>query len=161
MSFDSDSKIKKPEEEDISESLEEEDNNEELDSVEEEDDNEEDYEEEVSVEEVPEKDEEVTEECMYDILGDDVVPETVSEFTYVDPDKRITKNRLTFYERVRLISERKKQLDLGAKPLIKNYELFNSNEIAESEIVNKVIPLSIIRPLPDNTRELWKINEFV
>jgi DNA-directed RNA polymerase subunit K/omega len=79
---------------------------------------------------------------------------------YVDPDKRITKNYMTIYERVRLLGERAKQLSLGAKPMIKNVENLNPKDIAKLELENKVIPLIIIRTLPNGVKERWKVTEL-
>ena len=79
---------------------------------------------------------------------------------YVDPSKRITKNFMTIYERVRLLGERSKQLSLGAKPMIKGVENMNPKEIAKLEMEKKVIPLIIIRTLPNGVKEKWKVHEL-
>lgn len=79
---------------------------------------------------------------------------------YADPDKRITKNYMTIYERVRLLGERSKQLSLGAKPMIKGVENLSPKDIAKLELQNKVMPLIIIRTLPNGVKEKWKINEL-
>lgn len=79
---------------------------------------------------------------------------------YVDPDKRVTKNFMTIYERVRLLGERAKQLSLGAKPMIKGAENLNPKDVAKLELENKVIPLIIIRTLPNGVKEKWKISEL-
>ena len=79
---------------------------------------------------------------------------------YADPDKRITKNYMTIYERVRLLGERAKQLSLGAKPMIKGIDNLNPKDVAKLELENKVIPLIIIRTLPNGIKEKWKVNEL-
>ena len=79
---------------------------------------------------------------------------------YADPDKRVTKNFMTIYERVRLLGERAKQLSLGAKPMIKNVENLNPKDVAKLELENKVIPLIIIRTLPNGVKEKWKVTEL-
>lgn len=79
---------------------------------------------------------------------------------YQDPDKRVTKNFMTIYERVRLLGERAKQLSLGAKPMIKGVENLNPKDVAKLELENKVIPLIIIRTLPNGVKEKWKVNEL-
>ena len=79
---------------------------------------------------------------------------------YADPDKRVTKNFMTIYERVRLLGERAKQLSLGAKSMIKNIENLNPKDVAKLELENKVIPLIIIRTLPNGVKEKWKVTEL-
>jgi DNA-directed RNA polymerase subunit K/omega len=78
----------------------------------------------------------------------------------VDPKNRITKPYLTKYERVRLLSERTKQISLGAKPMIKNIYNLTPKEITNLEIINKTIPLIIERVLPNGKREHWNIKEL-
>lgn len=79
----------------------------------------------------------------------------------VAKDKRITKPVMTKYERVRLLGERARQLSLGAKPMIKNLSSdMNPKEIARLELSQKVIPIIIIRPLPNGLIEEWNINEL-
>jgi len=78
----------------------------------------------------------------------------------VKDEDRITKPVLTIYERVRLLGDRAKQLSLGAKPMIKNVDNLTPKDMAKFELINKVIPLIIHRPLPNGKREQWKINEL-
>jgi len=78
----------------------------------------------------------------------------------IPKDKRISLNRLTKYEMVRILGERTKQLTMGAKPLIKNYEGLPYEKIAEEEFKNDMIPYKIKRPLPNGKFELWNLNEL-
>ena len=82
---------------------------------------------------------------------------------YISNEERITKNKITKYEKVRILGLRIKQLSLGAKPLIKHDNILNltPQEIAMLEYKNKTIPFKIRRPLPNNTYELWKFSELV
>ena len=50
---------------------------------------------------------------------------------YVSKENRISSNRLSKYEMVRILGERIKQLTLGAKPLIKNFQTLSYDSIAE------------------------------
>ncbi|CAH6421831.1 DNA-directed RNA polymerase subunit RPB6 [uncultured virus] len=86
--------------------------------------------------------------------------EEIKNMELVQNENRITKPYLTKYERVRLIGDRARQLSLGAKPMIKNVESLTSKEIAELEIKNNVIPLYILRPLPNGKKEKWYIGEL-
>lgn len=78
----------------------------------------------------------------------------------VKPENRITKPILTKYERVRLLAERRKQLILGAKPMIKVDRTISEKDIASLELKAKVIPLIISRPLPNGDIEHWKLDEL-
>jgi len=78
----------------------------------------------------------------------------------IQSKERISKPMLTKYERVRLLSTRAKQLSLGAKPMIKNSKDLTALQIAELEIKNNVIPLVILRPMPDGKKEKWYIKEL-
>jgi len=78
----------------------------------------------------------------------------------VEPTKRISQNRLTKYEMVRILGERTKQLTLGAKPMIKNYQGLSYDKIAEEELILNMIPFKIKRPLPNGKFELWLLNEL-
>lgn len=75
-------------------------------------------------------------------------------------EDRVSLNRMTRYEFVRLVGERTKQLTLGAKSFIKNKNDFDYETIAIEEIKNKLIPLKIIRRLPNDIMEEWKIDEL-
>ena len=79
---------------------------------------------------------------------------------YVKPEERITKPFLFEFERVRILGERARQLSLGAKPMLKNIENFDPKVIAKMELNNKVIPLIILRELPDGRIEKWKVSEL-
>jgi DNA-directed RNA polymerase subunit K/omega len=79
---------------------------------------------------------------------------------YVSKENRISINRLTKYEMVRILGERTKQLTTGAKPLIKNHHTLSYEEIAEEELKKNMIPFKIIRPLPNNKFEMWTISEL-
>ena len=75
-------------------------------------------------------------------------------------ENRITNPRLTRYEMVRIIGERTKQLTMGAKPLVKNYQELTYEEIAIEELKNNMTPFKIKRPLPNNRIEVWNIEEL-
>jgi len=160
---------------------------EEIDEDEIEDENEEEIEDEEEVEEVEEAEEKDKgddeeeaqggdDECVYkitkkkkivDIELDAVVEDTfedeepiTNDTKYVKSEDRITKSYLYEFERVRLLGERAKQISMGAKPMIKNVDKLDPKSIARLEIENKVIPLMILRELPDGRIEKWKINEL-
>lgn len=78
----------------------------------------------------------------------------------LDKSMRITNPRLTKYEMVRILGERTKQLTMGAKPLVKNYQDLNYEMIAIEELKHNMVPFKIIRPLPNNRIEEWSIDEL-
>ena len=79
---------------------------------------------------------------------------------YLTKENRISRNRLTPYEMVRILGERTKQLTMGAKPLIKNYHHLSYDKIAEEEFKINVIPFKIKRPLPNGKYEIWTLDEL-
>ncbi len=79
---------------------------------------------------------------------------------YVKNSERKTKPFLFDFERVRLLGERARQLSLGAKPMIKNIENMDPKVIAKLELEKKIIPLIILRELPNGQVEKWKVNEL-
>jgi DNA-directed RNA polymerase subunit K/omega len=93
-------------------------------------------------------------------IGD--IPEINITETIVEPSKRISKNKLTRYEFVRIIGERLQQLTKGAKPLIKKAkgsEELTYKEIAIEELKANMIPFKIRRFVKDHY-EIWKIEEL-
>jgi len=97
------------------------------------------------------------EDCLTIDTNDEIIKPTIS-----DPNLRVSKNKMTKYEFVRIIGERTKQLTMGAKPLIKQSkksELFTYSEIALEELKLNMIPFKIRRPFKDHY-ELWSIDEL-
>jgi len=84
----------------------------------------------------------------------------ISKNEYLFGNERISPNRLTKYEMVRILSERVKQLIMGAKPMIKNYKELSYEEIAEHELINSLVPFKIRRPLPNGKFEIWTLDEL-
>ena len=99
-----------------------------------------------------------------DYFDDD--KDIIDNTMYVPDDERITKPILTKFERVRLLSERTAQLAMGAKPMLKGIKLNDTQnphdpkEIAKMELINKVIPIIIIRTLPTGRKEKWRLKEL-
>jgi DNA-directed RNA polymerase I, II, and III subunit RPABC2 len=87
------------------------------------------------------------------------VEEEITEII-IPTNERISSNRLTKYEMVRILGERIKQLTMGAKPLIKNYESLDYEKIAVEELKLNMIPYKIKRPLPNGKFEIWTLEEL-
>jgi DNA-directed RNA polymerase subunit K/omega len=91
---------------------------------------------------------------------DDIEVQPDTTVQYVKPNERISSARLTKYELVRILGERTKQLTMGAKPLIKNYQGLPYDRISEEELKLNMIPFKIRRPLPNGKFELWTLEEL-
>jgi DNA-directed RNA polymerase I, II, and III subunit RPABC2 len=68
---------------------------------------------------------------------------------------------LTKYEKTRILGQRSKQIESGAKPLVKVPEnVIDSYIIAELELREKKIPFIIRRPIPGGACEYWNIRDL-
>lgn len=62
-------------------------------------------------------------------------------------------NKLTKFEKVRLIGQRAHQISCGAPPLVDIQGLSDALSIAEKEFKQKKIPMKITRTYPNGTKE--------
>lgn len=78
----------------------------------------------------------------------------------IDPLHR-TLPFITRYEKARIIGERAKQINAGAKPLVElDISVIDGYLIALKEFDEKVIPFIIKRPLPNGGMEYWKFKDL-
>jgi len=78
----------------------------------------------------------------------------------IDPLHR-TLPILTKYERARILGERAKQLNMGAKPVVPiSDNVIDGYLIALEEFNHKKIPFVIKRPLPNGGCEYWKLQDL-
>jgi DNA-directed RNA polymerase I, II, and III subunit RPABC2 len=83
-----------------------------------------------------------------------------SDNIIIDPLHR-TIPFLTKYEKARILGQRAKQVETGAKPLVKLPEnIIDSYIIAELELREKKIPFIIKRPLPSGGFEYWHLRDL-
>jgi DNA-directed RNA polymerase I, II, and III subunit RPABC2 len=83
-----------------------------------------------------------------------------SDGIIIDPLHR-TIPFLTKYERARVLGQRAKQIETGAKPLVKVPEnVVDSYIIAELELKEKKIPFIIRRPIPGGGCEYWNLKDL-
>jgi DNA-directed RNA polymerase subunit K/omega len=77
---------------------------------------------------------------------------------------------LTRYERAKLLGMRTEQIARGSVPMIDMESfvadrgedaMWSSAEIALEEMLQKKTPFIIVRYLPDDTREYWRIKDMV
>jgi len=92
--------------------------------------------------------------------NDEIELQDDQNIEYVTKENRLSSNRLTKYEMVRILGERCKQLTMGAKPLIKNFKDLSYDRIAEEEFLRNMIPFKIKRPLPNGKYEIWNLEEL-
>jgi len=68
---------------------------------------------------------------------------------------------MTKYERTRILGQRTKQLNEGAKPMIQvDSTIIDGYVIALKELEQKKIPFIIRRPLPNGASEYWRIQDM-
>ena len=100
----------------------------------------------------------VNSDCLYNNIDFEEDYEEKEE--QVEDSKRITINRMSKYEKVRIIGIRAKQIMTGANILIKGVENKTPTEIAELELINNMVPFKIKRRLPNGRYEIWKLSEL-
>ena len=102
-------------------------------------------------------------ECLnhnYDEIAKMSVVVRNSDNIIVDPLHR-TIPYLTKYEKARILGQRAKQIETGAKPLVKIPEnIVDSYIIAELELREKKIPFIIRRPIPGGACEYWNLRDL-
>jgi DNA-directed RNA polymerase subunit K/omega len=68
---------------------------------------------------------------------------------------------LTKYEKTRIIGQRAKQINSGAKPFVNvPQHIIDGNIIAELELKQKKIPFIIRRPIPGGGSEYWNVKDL-
>ena len=68
---------------------------------------------------------------------------------------------LSRYEKARILGERAKQLNMGAKPFIEVDEtVIDGYLIALKELEQKRIPFIVQRPLPNGGSEYWRLSDL-
>ena len=78
----------------------------------------------------------------------------------IDPLHR-TLPFITKYERTRILGERAKQLNSGAKPFVEvAADVLDGYLIALAEFEQKKIPFIVKRPLPNGACEYWKLRDL-
>ena len=86
---------------------------------------------------------------------------TRDEFNIIIDPLHKTVPFLTKYERARILGQRAKQIECGAKSLVKVPEnIIDSYVIAELELEQKKIPFIIRRPIPSGGSEYWNLKDL-
>jgi DNA-directed RNA polymerase subunit K/omega len=82
-----------------------------------------------------------------------------------DPSKNRTLNRITIYEKTAVIGMRRQQLANGANHYISDKEIADANitnkaDIADLEYKLNKLPFIVVRTLPDESKEYWKLQDL-
>lgn len=68
---------------------------------------------------------------------------------------------LTKYEKARILGERAKQINSGAKPFVRvDKTIIDGYLIALRELEDKKVPFIVRRPLPNGSSEYWKLADL-
>lgn len=74
---------------------------------------------------------------------------------------RISRNRMTIYEKARIIGVRASQLSDNAPPLIDIGNMTDPIQIANRELIERKLPFIVRRWMPDKSYEDWDIDELL
>ena len=89
------------------------------------------------------------------------VPELIRNMTVVKPEDRTTSERLSNFECARILGDRARHIDNGARPYIDTTNFTSSLEIAYAELMQKKIPMAIIRHIGNNSVEIWRLRDML
>jgi len=96
----------------------------------------------------------------YDEISKLAVVVRNSDGIVIDPLHR-TIPYLTKYEKTKILGQRAKQIETGAKPFVKVPEnIIEAHIIAELELKEKKIPFIIKRPIPGGACEYWYLKDL-
>ena len=103
---------------------------------------------------------------MCDFLEIEFIDSTDSKSSKQKKSHMVTDSLLTPYEYARLLSCRAKQIEAGYEIQVEWKGIFDPISIAKVEIEQRVVPLSIVRHIPDNTKlsgfrdETWDLKDL-
>ncbi|KAI5180686.1 DNA-directed RNA polymerases I, II, and III subunit RPABC2 [Nematocida sp. AWRm80] len=79
----------------------------------------------------------------------------------IEVDKRFTSPILTKFERAKILGIRAQQISMAAPIMVEYGDETDPVEIAKKELREKKTPLIILRRLPDNTYEKWRVKDLI
>ena len=84
-------------------------------------------------------------------------------FSNYDPSNNTTRNILTKYEKTAILSMRIEQLMRGAPPTVDAdaMGLKNIREVALAELEARKLPFVVMRTLPNDAKEYWKLKDMI
>lgn len=86
-------------------------------------------------------------------------PELIRNMQVVAPEDRTTSERLSIFECARILGERARHIDNRARPYIDTKNYTSSLEIAYNELLQKRIPMAVVRNVGQNKVEVWRVRE--
>lgn len=86
---------------------------------------------------------------------------TETKMDNTETDTRISRNRISRYEKAKIIGIRMEQLARGAQPTVDITGLKTVREIALKEYEEDKMPFMIARTLTNGTKEIWKLEELI
>lgn len=82
-------------------------------------------------------------------------------FVDYDPSRHVTRNVLTKYEKTAALSMRIEQLQRGAAPCVEAAPTEDACAIALAELDAGRLPFVVVRTLPNDTKEYWRIRDLM
>ena len=76
-------------------------------------------------------------------------------------EARVTTRYMTKYERARVLGTRALQISMNAPLMVDPEGLTDPLDIAMKELLDKKIPFTVRRFMPDGTYEDWKIQDLI
>lgn len=80
-----------------------------------------------------------------------------------NPNKNITRNILSKYEKVKILGLRAEQIQRGARPYVEvnPNEDFSPIDIAKKELDQRKLPFMICRKLSNGNKEYWRLDDMI
>lgn len=78
-----------------------------------------------------------------------------------DPSLNVSRNVMTRFEKAKIVGMRLEQLARGAISTIDTTGFTNIRDVCLQELKEKKIPFIIMRPLPNNRKEYWRLCDLV
>jgi DNA-directed RNA polymerase subunit K/omega len=92
------------------------------------------------------------------------ISETEKLLLEYDPAKNLSVPFMTRFEKTTILGVRLQQLCKGAPTVLSDDErakLTTFEEMVDRELELRIIPLMVVRNMPNNEKELWKIEDLV
>jgi DNA-directed RNA polymerase subunit K/omega len=86
--------------------------------------------------------------------------DNVKDIEY-DPSLNKTSRVLTRYEKTKMLGIRMEQIARGAATSIKHEPGMSVRDIVLKELEARVLPFIIVRTLPNNTKEYYKLEDMI
>lgn len=93
-------------------------------------------------------------------LNNDIEDVVKTKYLIKNQEKK-SRNIMSPYEKCRILGLREKQLIDGSLPLVTTENCYNEKDIAKKELNEGKIPFIIVRTLPNNVKEYWRVNELL